>query len=255
MKVVELSSIRRFDKELEKTEHLYNGYADVSNPVAQYWDIELFVYPEQHGGYTFKVKFTSKQSIELPTGEIVVQHVFVDEADFEDRERFIRRELRKRGMLDDIIFWNIKSYVQYLKANKLYTFCEDTSLLANSTDNNLKDMNQESADCYDVLVQEVENNPEAFPTSPEQFVKGESDGIFSPDYKDTGYPAVIISGENLQEIIDVRDKVEFEDIIRSWRNRGLLLSGDAKARRLTSKFTFCSKYRTTAYIIKLNRTF
>lgn len=254
MKIVAISSVRRLDQELQQADELYEGFADVSNPISQYWDIELFVYKEIDGGYTFKVKFTSKQSVELPNGEVIFQSVFVDEVDFEDRGRSIRRELRKRGMMDDVIFWDIKSYVQLLKSNKQYTFCDNVKLLSNNTGDLSKNIKQESEDCYDILVQEVKNNPEAFPMSTEAFVRGESDGIFTQDYKDSGCSAVIISGENLQDLLAVHDKTEFENIIRFWRDQGLLLSGDYKARRLTSKFTFCCRYRTTAYIIKMDQS-
>lgn len=240
------------DKKVMRIEdELYGGYTVVENPVSDYWDIELCLYHDSHAQYLFLVKFTSKMPIELPDGQVIVQSKWIKEVDFEDKERTIRKELRTIGMVNDLIFRGIKDYIEYLKFNKKYTFYGELIQSVEMVGDEPKYSSFDSETCYEVLIKEVVENRRFFPISTSDYEVGVSYGILISNYKKQEFTAVALEGHRLQDIIQVVGKAEFEDVIRSWREQGLLVSGDKKANRLTTKFTFCTNYRTNAYIIKL----
>lgn len=239
-------------KVLRIEDELYGGYTTIHNPVSEYWDIELYLFNESHENYAFIVKFTSKLPIELPGGQTVTQHRFIKEVDFEDKEKSIRKELRNIGMINDIIFKGIKDYIEYLKLNNQYAFYHDIDELSNDEYYNSQ---QESLECYGLLQQEIRDNLNLFPTSRKRYRIGVSEGMIVSNYKGRGFAVVVLERDKLQDIINVFEKVDFEDILRGWRDQGLLLSGVYKENRLTSKFTFCTNYRSNAYIIKLDKSF
>lgn len=83
---------------------------------------------------------------------------------------------------------------------------------------------------------------------------GQSKGILILDYNNSGKTAVAIDGIGLQEMINVTEKNTFEEIIRSWKADGFLLSGYQKDNRMTTKFTFTTNKRLNAYIISLEKS-
>lgn len=240
------------EKVVRIEDDLYGGYSTVQNPVSDYWEIELYLYPEKNENYIFVVRFTSMLPIELPTGKKIIQSILIKEVEFEDKERAIRKKLRNIGMVNDIIFRGIKDYIQYLKLNKLYKFYDEGSKQLEFSSENSQKIASEGFDYYNILLRNIEENPNLYPTINANFVRGITEGIFINEYKEFGHSAVAISGEQLQETINIVGKTQFEDVIRCWKDLGLLLSGDSNDNRLTSKFTFGRNYRVNAYIIKID---
>ncbi|MBZ9688476.1 hypothetical protein G9F72_019280 [Clostridium estertheticum] len=237
--VVELNSVKQ------------EVFEVIENPVGNHWEIELFVCIKKTGDYCFKVKLTSKLQIESTRDKVLNKFIYVDEFEFEDNEKYIRKCLRQKGIVDDKIYKNIVAYVQYLKINQLYSVYDETDLI--SEGDKFKSLDEESIDCYNVLLKAIQDDPEAYPHYPNPFNENSDDGVLEVDYGKAGYPAVIIKGDTLKKIIDIEGKNELEDILRNWRKKGLLLSGDAKQKRLTIRYTFCPKYRGTAYVIKIDQ--
>jgi hypothetical protein len=229
-------------------------YINIENCVKRYWSIKLYVHVDREGDCTFKVKLTSQRAIKLPDGRTLKQSVYVDECDFEDKGKVIRKELRKKGSVDDNIYRGILDYVNYLKDSEQYTFLEDVSKIAFGADK-FKSFEQSGVECYEGLIQEIKEAPLAFKVSysTDIFKVGDYDGVLEEDYNGTGFAAIVIEGENLKSILGIEGKNEFENVIRAWRDSGVLLSGDRRLNRMTTRYTFCSKRRKPAYAIKIEK--
>lgn len=144
------------------TDKNYGGYTTIHNPVNSFWDIELLLTINKIEEYNFVVKFTSKHPILFPSGEEIVQSKMIKEVDFEDKEKFIRKELRNIGMMNDIIFRGIKEYVEYLKLNRIYTFYEVIEGEI-AEDGNLQNQVQNfSKEYYELFVEKISLNLELF---------------------------------------------------------------------------------------------
>jgi len=236
------------EKILRIEDELYGGYDTIHNPVSDYWDIQLYLHKDSKASFAFIVKFTSMLPIELPNGENLTQAIFINEENFEDKERTIRKKLRKIGIVNDIIFRGIKEYVQYLKMNKQYTYLENETITTTIDEEQTVEFS--SKECYQTLLRYIEKNPYLFPISREEFRVDMSKGIVISAYKKKECKALAITGENLQDIIGIVEKSIFENVMRDFKVEELLLSGSKD--RMTSKFTFTTNYRANAYIIKID---
>lgn len=237
-----------------QTQRLYSGHITMENPVKNYWDIKLYVHVDKDGDCTFKAQLTSQKAIKLPDGRTIQQSEVIDECDFEDKEKIIRKKLRKKGVIDDNIYRGIVSYIEYLKSTDQYDFLQNVISIT-FNENRFKNIVEESIEFYEILVQEIKQFPLAFKLSSSNniFKVGEHDGVLEEDYSDTGYSAVVIEGDILKSILGIEGKSKFENIIRTWRDSGLLLSGDKLQNRMTTRYTFCSRYRKSSYVIKVDK--
>jgi hypothetical protein len=217
----------------------------------KYWKIELFVCRDRVGGFNYKARFTSKQAINLSNGVTVNPVVVIDEADLEDKQKQIRKSLRKNGVIDDTIFKCIIDTVKILKESGNYVFIEDEETLL--SDNVNSDIKVISKELYHLLIEEIYKDPSCIAKYGYKFTPGIHDGAHEIHYKEIGYPAIIMEGDVLKHLFNISGKTEFETIMRSWRDSGILLSYNKIQKRMTDRYTFCTRHRVPAYIIKIDK--
>lgn len=198
---------------------------ELVNPVANLWEIELLY--GKHPSYTentYAVKFKTKLEGRASKCFLVIDL----------RERFdeFLRELNVFGVMEKAEFHRAIDYVKELKIRGIFTRVPNLlTVMENSADAD------ESLELYGLVVDAVLSDPDAFPTiTSDAYKHGISSGVVldTDQYKEKyGENAVAITTEALFDILDLdasTKNTRFMEIIRGWREQGLLLKQSRQAR-------------------------
>lgn len=199
--------------------------SEMANPVEALWEIELLY--GKHPSYTehtYAVKLTTKLEGGASKCFLVIDL----------RERFDEylRDLNIFGSMEKAELHQTIDYVKHLKINGL--FRRVPNLLAEMEGSADAD---ESLELFAMVEDAVLSDPESFPlVSSDGYKHGVSSGVIldSEQYvAKYGENAVGITTDCLSEILDLdggtRD-ARFQEIIRGWREQGLLLKQSRQAR-------------------------
>lgn len=198
---------------------------ELINPVSDLWEIELLY--GKHPSYTestYAVRFKTKLEGGASKCFLVIDL----------RERFdeFLRELNVFGVMEKADFHRVIDYVKELKIRGIFTRVPNLlTVMENSADAD------ESLELYGMVVDAVLSDPDAFPTiTSDAYKHGVSSGVVldTDQYKAKyGENAVAITTEALLDILDLdggTKNVRFMEIIRGWREQGLLLKQCRQAR-------------------------
>lgn len=242
--------LRNLNEEVNKDKELYSGEDTIKNPVGEFWDINVEQRFDPEGKSCFVIQFEYKLHSIRGKKDGTPKKTEIDEVLLYTKGKEVLVELMRIGYIDEISLKSIKEYVGYLKKNGIYDEIAVPSVEISI--NVSKNIEQKSKECYKTVLDDIENSPESFLISEDGYSQDGKEGIVMNNYKGNSGIYLVIKGEELKEIIDIKEKNDFESIIRCWKNEGLILNDD-RPNRFTRRHKFKrEKNRESAYVIKIN---
>jgi hypothetical protein len=190
---------------------------EIVNPVAALWEIELLF--GKHPDYTentYAVNFTTKLEGNASKCFLVI--------DLRDRFDEYVRSLNVFGSIEKNEFHKVIDYVSQLKVNGIFRRVPDLLTVMEGSASS-----SESQALYELVVEAVQSDPEAYPTiSSNLYQHGVSAGVIldTEQYVAKYGQSVGITTEALLEIVNVdaiTKSTRFLEIIRGWQASGILL--------------------------------
>lgn len=182
--------------------------------------------------------------------------VYFLETDLVFRRNKVKELLSKKGVICDITFRQIENNVQDMKKAEQYQIVKSIDELLNSS----RPINQKESDrkimgYYEMLRKEallVEQ--ESYESSKcikgiQIQRKGKKEGYDRK--RDFGEDVIIVSSEQLADILDIQNEKKVVSIVKSWIEKELVITNSTPS--LTVRVSWGNGTRSRGYVVRLNQ--